>query len=423
MHSFAKHAILMFVALRVGDIVNLAAGLWFVPRYISPNDIGALMPVASFATFLSLPAFALAMAVMKESSALHADGDERKIRSLLKGVFIAAGAMLSLILAGAIFAMPRFMRCMRVESPSAAFLAIAAALLGTFAPVYTDALQSLKRFKTLSAIEIAGSFARFFTLLAVMPIRALAGYFAGQAALPFARIVASVAALAKFLKGETAPYWQKKTLRHLAASSLAILAYLAAPMLASMLEQSILRTKLPDTDSAAYYMITRFPDFLNYFTYPLLLVMFPYTAASARRNESTRPYVIKCMAACLVTALAMSVLYACCGEELLALLPNGERYSGSARLMPLLTLSTALTSCQVFHTNAEVSAGRFSFLKWFIPYHLAYALILCILPVTGAQISLDSLATLFTLASTGRFLLAFIDSNRPHRVGGGMLPV
>ena len=71
---FAKSAILMFLALRTGDAVSLAAGMWFVPRYVSPEDIGAVLPVTSFATFLSLPVFALAMAVMKESAVLAANG-------------------------------------------------------------------------------------------------------------------------------------------------------------------------------------------------------------------------------------------------------------------------------------------------------------------------------------------------------------
>ena len=52
--SFLKHTILLFLALRIGDFVNVAAGMWFVPKYVSPEDIGAVLPVTSFATFLSL---------------------------------------------------------------------------------------------------------------------------------------------------------------------------------------------------------------------------------------------------------------------------------------------------------------------------------------------------------------------------------
>ena len=70
MDGFSRNALSLFLALRVGDIVSVAAGMWFVPHYVSPEEIGAVLPATSFATFLSLPIFAFAMTVMKESAVL-----------------------------------------------------------------------------------------------------------------------------------------------------------------------------------------------------------------------------------------------------------------------------------------------------------------------------------------------------------------
>ena len=72
MTGFVRHSVLLFLALRAGDLVNVAAGMWFVPKYVSPGDLGAVLPVTSFATFLALPLFAFAMTVMRESAALAA---------------------------------------------------------------------------------------------------------------------------------------------------------------------------------------------------------------------------------------------------------------------------------------------------------------------------------------------------------------
>ena len=99
MDGFAKSAILLFLALRAGDLVSAAAGMWFVPRYVSPEDIGAVLPVTSFATFLSLPVFAFAMTVMKESAWLATNGERGKIKSLLRGVFVTTGIILVVVLA------------------------------------------------------------------------------------------------------------------------------------------------------------------------------------------------------------------------------------------------------------------------------------------------------------------------------------
>ena len=411
--SFAKSAALMFIAMRMGDAVNLAAGMWFVPKYVSAEEIGAVLPLTSFATFVSLPVFAFAMTVMAESAHLAADGDRGRLKSLLAGVFAAVAAMLVAVLLAAALALPRFLESMRVSSRSAGFLVVAAAFLGCAAPIYTDALQAMKRFRALGAIEFFGSVARLATMAVAMPARALAGYFAGQASLPVFRIVASVLALRRDLSVPAEPFWDRASVRRVALSFLAVLAYQAAPMFAALVEQSVLRTSCPSMDSAGYYMASRFSDFLNYMTFPLLVVLFPYTATAAKKGEDTRPYVLKCAAATLVAAFAMAVIYWFAGERLLALMPNGEKYAEYAAFMPALVVVAALTACQVFYTNAEVSAGRFGFLKWLVPLHLAYPAALYIVSRCGYVADLKTAICWFAAAAVARF--AF--SAAPFAVG------
>jgi hypothetical protein len=376
--GFVKHAILLFLAMRIGDFVNVAAGMWFVPKYVKPEDIGAVLPITSFATFLSLPVFAFAMTVMKEAACLSATGERGRIKSLLYGVFVAVAVATVVVLGVTAVLMPRFLELMRVSDGIAGFLVVAASFLGCVAPVYTDALQSLKRFRSLAAIEVGGSFVRFLVMLAVMPVRALAGYFAGQAALPVFRIAGSVFMLRRDMSIMAEPFWNRDAVRRMTTAFGLILAYQSIPMAASLLEQSMIRTALSSIDSAGYYMVSRFADFLHYLTFPLLLVMFPYTAAAARKGASTCPYVIKCSAVTLAVSVLMAVVYAFFGEELLTLMPNGKNYIAYVKYMPWLVLINSLTSCQVFYANAEVSAGRFGFLWWFAPLHLIYIGVLLI---------------------------------------------
>lgn len=415
MTGFAKSAILLFVALRAGDLVSVAAGMWFVPKYVAPDDIGAVLPVTSFATFLSLPVFAFAMAVMKESACLAANGERGKVKSLLCGVFVAAAATLCAALAASALIVPHFLEAMRVSDASVGFLVVAAAFLGCVAPVYTDALQSLKRFRALAAVELGGAAVRFLVMLATMPFRALAGYFAGQTVLPAFRIAGSVFALRRDLSCEAEPYWNSESAHRVALAFLAVLAYQGVPMAASLVEQSVLRTGFSSADSAGYYMVSRFSDFLHYLTFPLLLVMFPYTATAAQRGESTRPFVLKCAAVTLAAAAAMAAAYALFGNGLLALMPRGSDYAEYSRLMPWLVAITALTTCQIFYTNAEVSAGRFGFLWWLVPLHLVYPALLCVAQHSGCVPSLDSLLVWFGAASVLRFAFSAHATLRPNR--------
>jgi len=414
MRGFAKSAILLFLALRVGDVVAVAAGMWFVPRYVSPEDIGAVLPVTSFATFLSMPMFALAMAVMKESAWLAAEGARGKVKSLLGGVFVAVAAVLILVLAAAGVLMPRFLGAMRVSEASVGFLVVAASFMGCVAPVFTDALQSLKRFRSLAAVEVSGAVVRFVVMAMVMPVKALAGYFAGQAALPAFRMAASVVALKGDLSVKAEPYWDRASVRRLSIAFAAILAYQVAPMAASLVEQSVLRTGLSSGDSAGYYMVSRFSDFLHYITFPLLLVMFPYTAAAAKRGEPHQPYVLKCAGATLAAAALMTAVYALFGVRLLALMPHGADYAGYAPYMPWLVVMTAATTCQVIFTNAEVSAGRYGFLWWLIPLHVIYPAALWLAVSCGMVPDLGTMLVWFG----GVSLLRFVCSLANFAIGG-----
>ena len=400
--GFVKHSLLMFMALRAGDVVSVAAGMWFVPRYVSAEDIGAVLPVTSFATFLSLPVFALAMTVMKESAVLYARGERGRVKSLLSGVFVAGAAVLVIVLCASAVVVPRYLGLMRVSDASVGSLVVIAAFLGCIAPVYTDALQSLKKFGPLAAVEVMGSFVRFATMLAVMPVKALAGYFAGQALLPAFRIIGSAVALIRDLAVKADPYWNRGTVRRLTLSFVAILAYQGVPMAASLVEQTVLRTSL-FADSAGYYMASRYSDFLSYLTFPLLLVMFPYTATAAARQGSTRPFVMKCSAVALVAATAMSAAYALFGRQFLALMPGGADYAAYAVYMPALTISGALTACQVFYTNAEVSAGRFGFLLWLVPLHVVYPAALWAAAKLGCIGGMTAFVSWLVAASAARF--------------------
>ena len=406
MDGFAKSAILLFLALRMGDLVNVAAGMWFVPRYVSPEDIGAVLPVTSFATFISLPMFAFAMTVMKESACLSAVGERGKVKALLRGVFLAVAALLVIVLVASAVTVPHFLKAMRVSDASVGLLVVSAAFLGCVAPVYTDALQSLKRFRALAAVEVGGAIVRFLVMLLVMPLRALAGYFAGQAALPAFRMAGSVFALRKDLSVPPEPYWNRDSVRRIAIAFLAIIVYQGVPMAASLVEQSILRTELSAMDSAGYYMVSRFSDFLHYLTFPLLLVMFPYTAAAAQREGSTRPFVLKCAVVTLALAAFMVGIYCFFGKEFLSLMPHGSDYDTYVCYMPWLVVMTALTTCQVFYTNAEVSAGRFGFLVWLVPLHIIYPAALYLASTFGFVTDLSTLLFWFIGASVLRFAFA-----------------
>jgi hypothetical protein len=400
-NGFWSSSLLLFGAFRLADLANLAVGFWIVPRYVDRAELGAVLPLSTLTSFVALPVFAFAMTAMKEGARLASAGEFGRLKSLYRGVFTAFAAFLTLLPPVMAAVLPKSLAAMRVTDGTAGIFAAAAAVLGCTAPVYMDALQSRKRFAAMGCVECVFAVSKRAVMLAVMPFRALAGYFAGNAAQPLVRIIGSVVAFRRELSASAERFWTLAAARDLAVNFTLTAAYLALPMLTCLIELTVLRANLADADSAGYYMATRVSDLVHYFTLPLLLVMFPYTAEAAASGRSTRPYVSRCMALTLIIATVLAGTGAAVGEKILSLMGTGTAY---ARYIPWLTAITALNACQTFHTNAEVSAGRFGFLFWFAPLHLAYAAALWSL--RHAVGSLEALLCWMTALALLRFLLS-----------------
>ena len=367
--DFWWYSIMLFCACRAADVLNAFVGLWLVPKYVDPSELGAVMPLTQFSGFLALPVTIFSMTFMKEMTVLATNKEYGKMKSLMKGVFIGAAIFLILALVATKFTFPHFLERIRIEEGSLGILIISSGFIGAVAPVYSNALQALKRFKTISFLSIVSAPIRFLAMTLTMPFRALSGYFVGQTATPAFSIIASVWALRKELSVTAEPYWSKPVFRRFSFLFLGIAAYCIAGNTLSLVEQTVLRQCLPDIDSAAYYMASRFSDIATFIACTLMTVLFPFTASLATEGRPTRPLVIKSSLAMLTSGSFLALIFTFSGEILLSVTPNGDKYAEYYWAIPWLIGIVTLSGIQTFHTNTEISAGRFGFLKWWIPFH------------------------------------------------------
>ena len=379
--DFWWYSLMLFCACRAADVLNVFVGLWLVPKYVNPADLGAVMPLTSFATLIALPISIFATTFMKELTTLATNGEYGKMKSLMRGVFIGAGVFLLLAIAATYLVLPHFLWRIRVINGSLGMIIVSYAFLHAVTPIYSNALQALKRFKTMSILGIVGAPVRLLVMLVAMPFRALAGYFVGQAATPAFSIVASVWSLRKELSVPAEPYWSRPVFKKFSLLLLGIGAFYYSGSILGLVEQTVLRQRLPDIDSAAYYMTTRFSDIASFISATLITVLFPFTATLAAEGKPTRPLVVKSSLAVLTTGGLLAIVFALFGKPLLAILPNGDKYAEFWWAIPWLIGIGSLGSVQAFHTNTEISAGRFAFLKWWMPLHIVSAATL--LFVTG----------------------------------------
>lgn len=379
--DFWWHSLMLFCACRVADVINAFVGLWLVPKYVGQAELGAVLPISNFAIFIAMPASAFATVFMKEVNTLSVNGELGKMKTLVRGVFMAMSLLLIISAVIAKLALPLFLERLRIAEGMLGFLVIASAFAGCAAPVYSNVLQALKRFREISLINILSAPVRFVVMLCLMPFRALSGYFAGQTAAPMCNILLSMAFLRRHFHIRAEPYWDIDAVKKLSRLFAAVLAYMMFPALSGLVEAMIIRQRLPEVESGAYYMATRFYDLAGMINGTLLAVMFPYTAELSEKGKSTRPVVLRAAAVTLAFGALLAAFSAVAGAKVLSLLPNGEEYAKFAWAIPCMIMMATMTALVSYHTNTEVSTGRFAFLRWWIPLHVFCPIFLLL--VTG----------------------------------------
>lgn len=379
--DFWWYSLMIFIACRAADCMNAFVGLWLVPKYVDPSELGAVAPLANFANFMAIPAAVFAATFRSEFSRLAIGREFGKLKTLMRGVFIAAGIFLAVAILASRFMLPVFLKRIRIAEGSLGLVILAASFTGAVAPIYSNALQSLKKFKSYSLINLLGAPVRLVTMLAAIPLRALTGYFVGQASTPAFNIAASVFSLRRELSIKAEPYWNRQIMRRFSRLFLIFAANSFAGGMASLVEAMVLRQRLPDIDSAGYYMATRFSDIACFLYTTMVFTIFPFTAELASKNADMRPLLRKASLATVCFSMLVAVPFCFAGESILSILPHGDQYAAYWWAIPWLVGITAVASMTGLYTTAAISCERFGYLKRLIPLNLASAAVL--LAVTG----------------------------------------
>ena len=381
MGDFWWYSLMLFCACRAADLLNAFVGLWLVPKYVDPSELGAVLPLTQFANLLAMPIVAFGNTFRNELTRLSIGREFGKLKSLMRGVFVVTAIFLFFAIIIARFLLPTFLERVRIVEGSLGIIIIATAFVSAVAPIYSNAVQALQKFTAQSLISIVGAPVRLITMLITMPFRAISGYFIGQASVPVFSIAASVIALRKELSVPAIPYWNRDTIRKFAT----LLAFFIIGGIVNsadtLIEATVLRQRLPDLDSAGYYMATRFSDISNFLYSTLAFTIFPFTAALAAKGKDMRPMILKTSAATIGFSALVAIPFLFFGKYILAILPHGEQYMAYGWTIPWQIGISTLAALVGLYVTAEISANRFGFLIWTGTIDLVYPALLLL--VTG----------------------------------------
>ena len=430
--DFWWYSLMLFCACRAADLLNAFVGLWLVPKYVDPSELGAVMPLTQFANFLAIPVAAFANTFRNELTRLSIGKEFGKLKTLMRGVFAATAVFLFIAIIVARFTLPLFLERIRIVEGSLGLVIIAASFVSTVAPIYSNALQALKKFKAQSLLSIVGAPVRLIAMLIAMPFRAITGYFVGQAAVPAFNIAASVLALRKELSVKAEPYWTSEMFKKFSALFTLFVLMAGSGGFYGLIESTIIRQRLPDLDSAGYYMATRFSEIATYLYSAMIFAFFPFAAELAKNAKEHSRLILKATGVNLAFCLSIAFLFCFISKPILALLPHGDQYASYWWAIPWLITITGITSLYGFYTTAEIAANRFRFLKWAIPLDVVYPALLLIvtghgyiagtIPTAWTEFlishniySLETMLWWITASNTIRACLCIVAMSRRHR--------
>ena len=379
--DFWWYSLMLFAACRAADALNVFVGLWLVPKYVEPSELGAVMPLTHLANFFAIPIAVFASTFRNELTALAISRKFGQIKTLIRGVFIATAVFLFLAIVICRFVLPAYLERIRVAEGSLAIVILISSFFATISPIFSNALQSLKKFKANSLISLVGAPVRLLTMLVTMPLRALTGYFVGQCAVPASQIVGSVICLRKEFSVPAEPYWNREIIRRFGRLILIFGVSAVAGCISTLVESTVLRQRLPELDSAAYYMVTRFSDIAGFLASALVFTLFPFTAELSSKGKDARPLILRASAAVFVTNAALAAFFWFFGERIISLLPHGSEYAAYWWAIPWFIAVASINLFSSFYTTGEVAAFRFGYMKWMIPMNLLYPAALLL--VTG----------------------------------------
>lgn len=353
------YSAMIFIACRSGDVIQAFIGLWLVPKYVGPNELGAVLPLQQLASLFTVPLAIVAVVFSKYVNTYATRGEYGKVKSFIHDVILISAALFLVCIAAAYILIPHFYERLNVSAGSLTVLVLAAGFAANVSNLFSSALQGLKKFKTMTAQNLIAAPIRLVTLLVTMPIRALSGYLLGQTTPSVACGILAFLSIRRDLSGVRSDASWRKDIPDIWKYMWPVALYTTFSLLVSTILLTVYKQRLPASDSAAYYLFSRFADISAYVGFAMTTVMFPM-AAEAHENGHETPRVLQyTILGTLCSGGILAVLFALGGDGLLSLNDTWSHYRPFVRNLPLMTLSTVLSVMTGCIVNYEMACRRF----------------------------------------------------------------
>jgi O-antigen/teichoic acid export membrane protein len=370
------YSIILFVAQRFGDVLNIYIGLWLVPKYVAQDQLGALLPLTQIAGVLGLPLAIILTPFSKFINTFGAKEEYGKIKALLLDVLIVVGISSVIIGIYTWHAAPVIFERLRISSTRLIWLICGITVTSLMIPLINGVLSALKRFRLMSVTGFVSTPIRLAVLLLLLPISGLLGYFASQLALNLVICLIAFWGLRGLISRDVKRESYFSHGREIIAYTLPFVVMTGVGTLSSAVQYLVIRQRLPDVESAAFYFCSRFAEIPNMIWASIGTVFFPHISDAFEKGKNTHRILMNVFAISVMGGGVIALLLGVSMGWVFGQVGFWASYRPYAYLTGWLALTNVFRVGFTVFVIHEIACRRFGFLCYSVPLALLEALLL-----------------------------------------------
>lgn len=364
-----KYSMLMLVLSKIGDLSNFYVSMFLVMDSVTQKDLGAILPLQNLTGLAAVPLTVTTIVGIKFIHLFESQGAHGKTRRLLRDITIF-NTFLTLLMLGYTFKGFRFVADrMNIEGHAILWALLGLATTNAWMPLMQNFAKGLKQWKTLIlTTNVLGPTVRVLGMALLLGSFGVAGYLSAQMIRNLTVIGIFAWGTFRHLRRHTAPMVSYRDhLPEMRAFLFPILLLTTINCLQNTVEPWVLRQRLNEMDSGAYYYLNTLGNIPRYLSGAILPFIFIFVADKHERGQSTTRLHLQTMAVTLIGGIGASLLLAWIKDPLTAFRPTWAQYAAYTPYLFTVCVTQALQSTITIHLAHENASRRFGYLLYYLP--------------------------------------------------------
>jgi hypothetical protein len=210
----------------------------------------------------------------------------------------------------------------------------------------------------------------------LLPLSGLLGFFSAQLIGNVATIGISLWGLRKIMSAEVCRESYSGHLREMLQYAMPIAAVMVVGSITTTAQLLVIRQRLPDVESAAFYFGSRFAEIPNVLWSAIAVAFFPIISEAFEKGKDTRRILMQVLLFTVGGGAVVAVALGFGIEWLFGVVQKWKAYQPYAYLVVWMALTNVFRVALACFTTHEMACRRFGFVRYAVPIALLEATLL-----------------------------------------------